>query len=184
LICQWINLIFCLKKFALAHDVQTIKARIEKLNSTSAYDLFVRDVFGTCTAYLDCGNLQKDMELAVSLIKKTVLTTNPLEERLGKINHRKAYWYLSFTEKKPEKINMAMEFIRQAPPRRARVAQAPPRGAPRREAGLFGGVPAERLEQAAQRLADEQRVRVQIEPMNFNIPVDVYLNQLNLDEDD
>lgn len=124
LICQWINLIFCLKKFATTHDMQAIKDRIERLNNTSAYDAFVRDVFGACAFYLDCSNLQRDMEQAVSLIKKTTLTPNPCEERLGKLNHQTCYWYKVLTEKKPEKLNMAMEFVRQAPPpRRAQPAR-------------------------------------------------------------
>lgn len=182
LICQWINLLFCLKKFALTHDMQTIKARIEKLNSTSAYDLFVRDVFGPCANYLDCSNLQRDMERAVSLVKKTVLSKNPLEARLDKIRHTKCHWYLALTEKKPEKVNMAMEFVRQAPPPRRREARAPALGRGEREframrdealAGL-------RINVAPPPAQVEQQVGFQ--PMNFNIPAD-FIQYLDEEDD-
>lgn len=47
-ICRWINLILCIKKYAMNHSYEDIIARIHRLNSDSTYMMFFDEVFSTC----------------------------------------------------------------------------------------------------------------------------------------
>lgn len=91
-ILKWINLIFCLKQFAMRQSWEDVKARIGKLNDDSRYLQFFNDVFGPCGYYLNSWNLQKDMETAVSRVKR-LLISNSFKRDLNALFTKQAVWY-------------------------------------------------------------------------------------------
>lgn len=150
-ILKWINLIFCLKKFAMAHSYEEIKSRIDRLNTNSEYDIFVQDVFGECASSLNRFNLKKDMEHSVSLIKKIRTEHNKLHLKATK-NIPESHWYQILTTPKKPAPTMTYTFSKPPPPPRA---PRQPRGLrpiePRREELRINNA------DLIQRLAEQQR---------------------------
>lgn len=125
-ILRWINLIFKLKKYVLANNWGDIKHRISKLNEDSAYTAFFDEVWGNCGWYLNRLNLQKDMELAVSRIKRLTFK-NTFRESIIKGCSKESSWYKMTQYREPKSV---FEFRPDAPqPRQARRAGPAPRPA-------------------------------------------------------
>ncbi len=74
-IIDWINLIFCIKKYVMKRELSTIVAQVCSLNTTSGYGQFLADVFGTQVSLLTGGirsleEFQDLMERSVSEVKR------------------------------------------------------------------------------------------------------------------
>lgn len=124
-ILSWINLIFCLKKHAMAYDYRQIVNRVTELNSNSAYHAYFQEVFGSWGVVLDTSQLQKDMEWPVSRIKSLGLTNDWFREltRTVKIND---VWYQKLVTSKQKKVEtdyfmFGAENVQPAAPVRARA---------------------------------------------------------------
>ena len=115
-IVKWINLIFRLKDYAMRNGWETIKDRIDRLNTDSSYMVFFNEVWGPCGVYLDSSNLQKDMEGSVSLVKKMVMDnvfTKEIYSEVVALKVTNCHWYQKLSVKKKSPSSVTFE----APPR-------------------------------------------------------------------
>jgi len=70
-ILTWINILSCLKTTAKSYQLHHLLREIEELNTSSLYEVFIRNIFGDLADTLtkDVPNLQYALEDAVSYIK-------------------------------------------------------------------------------------------------------------------
>ena len=146
-ICRWINLIFCLKRYAMSNTYEEIVNRIQRLNSDSSYMMFLDEVFGNCSWYLDTHNLQKDMELGVSRVK-AITTKNQWKKDLkaaAKATSSEWVVRMNIKEKKDYFVFGAVPRVRRA----NRVPPPQPRVGGMGEWGLNEAVAAQQLQGGA-----------------------------------
>jgi hypothetical protein len=74
---QWINLILCLKKYALRQDSENVLNRIINLNTNSEYRMFAEEVFRDHVYTLESRNLDANLSEGVKFIKE-IYMLNPL----------------------------------------------------------------------------------------------------------
>lgn len=65
----WINLIGCMRNFAMAQDYKETQKRVIDLNTSSAYRVLVDDVFGQFGSVFNRDSLQEKMENGVLNVK-------------------------------------------------------------------------------------------------------------------
>ncbi|MCI0560495.1 MAG: hypothetical protein MN733_18565 [Nitrososphaera sp.] len=80
-IIDWINLIFCIKKFVMKRDLGSIVKQVCSLNTTSGYGQFLSEVFGLQAPALTAGlndptEFQDLMEQSVSEVKRCAFANN------------------------------------------------------------------------------------------------------------
>jgi hypothetical protein len=85
----WINLILCLKKFALRNDPEYIWHRVTTLNTTSEYRMFGEEVFGTLIEEIYTNNFNNEVEKCSIYIKNQCLT-NFFKEDIKSTIHEKS----------------------------------------------------------------------------------------------
>lgn len=85
----WINLILCLKKFALRNDPEYIWHRVTSLNTTSEYRMFGEEVFGPLLEEIYTSNFNSEVEKGSIYIKNQCLT-NSFKESLKSNIHEKS----------------------------------------------------------------------------------------------
>jgi len=85
----WINLILCLKKFALRNDPEYIWHRVTTLNTTSEYRMFGEEVFGTLIEEIYTNNFNNEVEKCSIYIKNQCLT-NFFKEGIKSTIHEKS----------------------------------------------------------------------------------------------
>lgn len=68
-IMGWINLIGCMYNYSMSKSYAETQKRVIDLNTSSAYDQFINDVFGKYVALFQTNNLQEDMETGVINVK-------------------------------------------------------------------------------------------------------------------
>jgi hypothetical protein len=98
-IITWINLIMCMKQFAMKQKFDYIKDRIESLNTNSQYEYFVHEIFGAWDKHLDKWSLRRDMETPISSTKGAIGTTD-FWLKLRTLPPRDSYWYTALTQEK------------------------------------------------------------------------------------
>ena len=72
-IITWINLILCLKKFALKNSPDYIWDRIKTLNTTSEYKMFADEVFEDMVQAIWNKDFNKDVGTCVTYVKQTCI---------------------------------------------------------------------------------------------------------------
>lgn len=97
-IANWINLIFRLKQYAQEKSYEQIHEEICQLNTNSAYMIFFENVWKDQKYLLYSGDLKKDMEQNVSIVKRIVIN-NPMWEIVLKASGEKAYWIQRYRKK-------------------------------------------------------------------------------------
>lgn len=75
MLVKWINLIFSIKKFAMKHPLDAVLKMIVDLNTTSAYGLFLKNVFGPLCDSVISGvksvdEFQAMMEASITEVKR------------------------------------------------------------------------------------------------------------------
>ena len=86
LLVHWINLIFSIKKYAMKHPLDTVLKTITDLNTTSAYGMFLKSVFGPLYDALAGGvksveEFQAIMEASITEVKRCAFN-NPFHQQL------------------------------------------------------------------------------------------------------
>jgi hypothetical protein len=145
-IVKWINLIFCLKRYAQKTEWATMKYNIDRLNTVSSYALLVNEIYGECKGYLDQSKLLKDMERPAASLKKIKLDNAFLKQIKNEGAPIKHHWYMKLNEVKPKKNPNEYSFqrivpaaplrreVRRPQAERVRINEAVP-------AGIFFGQP-------------------------------------------
>lgn len=64
-IMTWVNIIAMMHEYARKIPIEDIKKTIMELNTSSAYDVFLKAVFGEYTNFLEINNFKEAMELGV-----------------------------------------------------------------------------------------------------------------------
>lgn len=107
-ITRWINLIFCLKKYAMKAPFKLLKHKVDGLNSNSLYIAFANEVFGECVNWLDLSNAKRDMQDYISSVKGGAeRKMTDFFKKLHSLPHRSSYWYKELLGiKAPEKDYM------------------------------------------------------------------------------
>jgi hypothetical protein len=126
-IMKWINVIFCLKAFAMKHSFADLHARINALNTNSAYDAFFTEVFGVHASTLDQWSLRRDMEVPISSCKN-VVGSKDFWAKLRALNHRESYWYKRLVAEKKVAPQMTFDLgtVPRPRPRAPRAGAVPP----------------------------------------------------------
>lgn len=83
----WINLLFRLHKYAKKHEFILLFNNIQTLNTTSAYEEFVKSVFKEDAHHLLTNTLQPDMESGVSTVKTISLPSPFIKNLLAQIKN-------------------------------------------------------------------------------------------------
>jgi len=80
----WVNILACLKTFAKRYSPAHMVAMLHELNSTSAYESFLMDVFGDYATHLlpHKATLQEKMENSISYIKLATIAKQVQQEEL------------------------------------------------------------------------------------------------------
>jgi hypothetical protein len=78
-LCTWINILSCMKTYALNTPLTQALAQIEELNSSSSYEAFVFNVFGQYGKELLTEKTAKLMESAITYIKLATIFHEPQE---------------------------------------------------------------------------------------------------------
>lgn len=102
-IMTWINLILCLKKFALQKNPQYIWERVGSLNTTSEYRLFAEEVFGSLMLELWSDTFNKEVAQGVTYVKVNCIN-NEFEDFL--YENRKKPEPIRYEEPTPEIVRM------------------------------------------------------------------------------
>jgi len=81
-IMTWINLLSCIKLYAKQQNITQLIYTLQNLNSTSEYEAFLFDVFGTLSTHLipKKHTVQEKMENAISYIKLATINREIQEE--------------------------------------------------------------------------------------------------------
>ncbi len=80
----WINLLLCLKLYALRNEPDAIKNRILELNTTSEFRIFGEEVFGTNIQHIWNDKYDRDVEQCISYVKNTCFI-NEFEDQLEEL---------------------------------------------------------------------------------------------------
>lgn len=134
-IINWINLIFCLKTFAMTNGWEAIKTRIDALNTNSSYQAFFNDVWGQYGYLLNAVDLKRDMEYAVTKIKKFLIPNAFVMEVMNTVSSPDCVWY-NFLLGKPRNQKLEHVFENKQVARR-QPRNVAPRAAFDPEAPLF-----------------------------------------------
>lgn len=76
-LCKWINILSCMKTYALNTPLTHVFAQIEELNSSSSYEAFVYSVFDQYGRELITSETAKLMESAITYIKLATIFHEP-----------------------------------------------------------------------------------------------------------
>jgi hypothetical protein len=75
----WVNLILCLKNYALGHSLTDILSVAYELTTTSKYSILTQEVFGEYAKYMMCDVSEEDMYSCILSIKEAFI---PIEDAL------------------------------------------------------------------------------------------------------
>lgn len=117
----WINLIGCMYNYAMSNSYAGIQQEVIDLNTSSAYNTFITNVFGQFLGLLDITNLQQDMEVGVINVKLMSITDMKPKKEVTKksaVPLPGAYVTDDYLDGLFERIEVAarVEEGRQAPP--------------------------------------------------------------------
>jgi len=167
---SWINLLLCLRLYAVENQLDSILEEIKQLNTNSQYDSFMNKVFKQCVGLLERTNLQDDMEECVVAVKQSTLNNEFHQSILRSVNVNSslgAYIYKKYTSKgKAEEIPCTISFDE---------VEAVPRVAPDdwhinpRELINTGAIAGRQLNQL--HMTYENLIRTGILPQNFQVGV-------------
>ena len=82
----WINLLLCIRKFAIATEMTALIAEILALNTTSAYKHYAQKIFGDLLMLFPAETLNTDMELGVVSVKRSMFS-NKFKKELSLAAH-------------------------------------------------------------------------------------------------
>jgi hypothetical protein len=73
----WVNLILCLKNYAIGHSLTDILSVAYELTTTSKYSVLTQEVFGEYAKYMMCDVSEEDMYSCILSIKEAFI---PIED--------------------------------------------------------------------------------------------------------
>jgi hypothetical protein len=76
-ITTWVNLILCLKNYAIGHSLTDILSVAYELTTTSKYSILTQEVFGEYARYMMCDVSEEDMYFCILSIKEAFI---PIED--------------------------------------------------------------------------------------------------------
>lgn len=82
-IMQWVNLIGCMREWAMAVPLEEATHRVTELNTTSAYEALLQSVFGNFSRALEVGDYRLHMENGV--IDAKLMLTNNVETTVAEV---------------------------------------------------------------------------------------------------
>lgn len=79
-IINWINLIFRIYQYALAHPLDVLIKKISDLNTNSLYIAYLNDVFGDDVTLLNTNDVKTDLEKGVKAVKQSIINNKFITE--------------------------------------------------------------------------------------------------------
>jgi hypothetical protein len=77
ILTTWVNLILCLKNYAMGHSLTDILSVAYELTTTSKYSILTQEVFGEYARYMMCDVSEEDMYSCILSIKEAFM---PIED--------------------------------------------------------------------------------------------------------
>jgi hypothetical protein len=71
-LCEWINILLCMRKFACSLGYEDLKAEVLELNTNSRYEFFLQRVFKNLSANLLRYNIKEELEKGVVSVKRVL----------------------------------------------------------------------------------------------------------------